>query len=98
MPPWSPQISYRQFWYCAETLFLLILFYGINVRRTEMARKCEVCGKGPLFGKQVSHAHNVSSRRWNPNLQRVRVLLGGRVKRMYVCTRCIKSGAITKAP
>jgi large subunit ribosomal protein L28 len=70
----------------------------MNLRRTVMAKRCEVCGKGPLFGKQISHAHNVSNRRWNPNLQRIRVLIGGKVKKMYVCTRCIKSGAVTKAP
>ena len=38
-----------------------------------MAKKCEVCGKTPVFGHRISHAHNVSSRRWMPNLQRVRV-------------------------
>ncbi len=62
-----------------------------------MARKCEICGKGPMFGHSVSHAHNVTNRRWNPNLQRVRVRVAGKVKRMYVCTRCLKSGAVQKA-
>ena len=40
-----------------------------------MAKMCEVCGKAPVFGNRVSHAHNVSSRRWMPNLQRVRILV-----------------------
>ena len=62
-----------------------------------MARKCEICGKGPMFGCSVSHAHNVTNRRWNPNLRRVRVRVAGAVKRMYVCTRCLKSGAVEKA-
>ncbi|HUO85105.1 MAG TPA: 50S ribosomal protein L28 [Thermoanaerobaculia bacterium] len=62
-----------------------------------MAKSCEVCGKKPVFGNQVSHAHNVSSRRWLPNLQRVRVLVGGAVRRINVCTRCIRSGKIRKA-
>lgn len=68
------------------------LFEGVN-----MAKMCEVCGKAPVFGNRVSHAHNVSSRRWMPNLQRVRVMVGSAVRRMNVCTRCIRSGAIKKA-
>ena len=63
-----------------------------------MARICEMCGKKPLVGNNVSHAHNVTKRRFNPNLQRVRTMQGGRVKRMVVCTSCIKSGQIVKAP
>jgi len=62
-----------------------------------MAKMCEVCGKAPVFGHKVSHAHNVSSRRWIPNLQSVRVKVGSAVKRMSVCTRCIRSGKIQKA-
>lgn len=62
-----------------------------------MARVCEVCGKKPVFGNNVSHAHNVTSRRWLPNLQRVRVLINGAARRMRVCTRCIRSGKIQKA-
>ena len=45
-----------------------------------MAKMCEVCGKAPVFGNRVSHAHNVSSRRWMPNLQRVRVMVGSAVQ------------------
>lgn len=63
-----------------------------------MAKICEICGKKPLSGNNVSHAHNVTKRRFNPNLQRVRALYGGRVKRMVVCTSCIKSGHVVKAP
>ena len=62
-----------------------------------MAKQCEVCGKAPVFGNQVSHANNVSSRRWLPNLQRVRVLMGGGSRRINVCTRCIRSNKIQKA-
>jgi large subunit ribosomal protein L28 len=62
-----------------------------------MAKVCEVCGKKPVFGNNVSHAHNVTSRRWLPNLQRVRVLVDGAARRMRVCTRCIRSGKIRKA-
>jgi len=63
-----------------------------------MSRVCEICGKKPLVGHNVSHAHNVTKRRFNPNLQRVRTLQKGRVKKMMICTSCIKSGHIVKAP
>ncbi len=63
-----------------------------------MAKRCEICGKRPIVGNNVSHAHNLSKRRWLPNLQRVRVRLeNGTVKRMTVCTECIRSGRVTKA-
>jgi large subunit ribosomal protein L28 len=62
-----------------------------------MAKRCEVCGKGPVFGRTVSHAHNVGLRRFEPNLQPVRALVAGATKRMRVCTRCLRSGKVTKA-
>jgi len=63
-----------------------------------MARMCEICGKRPMVGHHVSHAHNLTKRRFNPNLQRVRALSNGRVKKMMVCTNCIKAGNVIKAP
>lgn len=62
-----------------------------------MANRCEICGKGVAFGKNVSHAHNVSPRRFNPNLQKVRALVNGAAKRLTVCTRCIRSNKVVKA-
>jgi large subunit ribosomal protein L28 len=62
-----------------------------------MAQRCDVCGKGPLSGNRISHAHNVTHRRFNPNLQRVRLVLDGKPTRDYVCTRCLKAGKVTKA-
>ncbi|MFN2571984.1 MAG: 50S ribosomal protein L28 [Gemmatimonadales bacterium] len=62
-----------------------------------MARVCEVCGKGPITGHNVSHANNKTPRRWYPNLQRVRVAVNGAVRRMRVCTQCIKSNRVAKA-
>ncbi len=59
---------------------------------------CEICGKKPMTGNHVSHAHNVNKRRFNPNLQRVRAINKGRAKKMMVCTNCIKSGRVIKAP
>ncbi len=62
-----------------------------------MAYKCEVCGKGRMTGHAVSHAHNVSNRVWNPNLQSVRALVDGRVKVINACTRCIRGNKVVKA-
>ena len=64
---------------------------------TIMAKVCEVCGRGPQFGNRISHAHNVTKRRWNLNLQSVRALVNGAAKRIRVCTSCIRSGKIQKA-
>jgi len=62
-----------------------------------MARVCEVCVKGPITGHNVSHANNKTPRRWYPNLQRVRVVVNGAVRRIRVCTQCIKSNRVAKA-
>jgi large subunit ribosomal protein L28 len=63
-----------------------------------MSRQCEICGKKPQFGNNISHAHNVTKRRWNPNLQNVRAFVGKTVKQIRVCTSCIQAGKVTKAP
>ena len=62
-----------------------------------MAKRCEICDKGPVFGRNISHAHNVTPRRFEPNLQRVRALVNGGVRRLRVCTRCLRSGLVNKA-
>jgi large subunit ribosomal protein L28 len=62
-----------------------------------MARKCTVCGKGPTFGNNVSHANNKTIRRWYPNLQVMRTTVDGETKRVRVCTGCIRSNKIQKA-
>jgi large subunit ribosomal protein L28 len=61
-----------------------------------MAKTCELCGRGPQFGNRISHAHNVTKRRWNLNLQPVRAIVNGAHKRIQVCTSCIKSGKVQK--
>jgi large subunit ribosomal protein L28 len=63
-----------------------------------MSKMCDICGKKPMVGNNVSHAHNVTKRRFNPNLQNVRAVKDGSVKKMTVCTTCIKSGFVVKAP
>jgi len=62
-----------------------------------MAKKCEMCGKTPQVGFNVSHANNKTKRRFKPNLQRVRAQTpSGAVKRMKVCTRCLRNGSVRK--
>ncbi|HSQ61307.1 MAG TPA: 50S ribosomal protein L28 [Acidobacteriota bacterium] len=62
-----------------------------------MAQTCDICQKGVQFGQNVSHAHNVTKRRWNVNLQTVRAVVQGRPKRLRVCSRCLRSGRVQKA-
>ena len=62
-----------------------------------MAKVCHVCHKGPAFGHSRSHSMVASKRRFDPNLQKVRILVGATPKRAYVCTRCLKAGKVTKA-
>jgi large subunit ribosomal protein L28 len=62
-----------------------------------LAQRCDFCGKGKMTGHTVSHANNLSNRVWNPNLQKVRALIEGRVKSVYACTRCLRSNKVTKA-
>jgi len=62
-----------------------------------MAKVCEICGKKPIFGHSISHAHNVINRKFNPNLQTVRANVNGTVKKISVCTACLKAGKVQKA-
>ena len=62
-----------------------------------MAKVCHSCGRGPAFGNSRSHSMVATKRRFDPNLQRVRVVVGGTPQRAYVCTRCLKSGKVQKA-
>ena len=61
-----------------------------------MAKVCQICGKGPQFGNNVSHAHNRSRRKWSPNLQRVRASINGTTRRIRVCAKCLKNGRVQK--
>ncbi|MGC9363390.1 MAG: 50S ribosomal protein L28 [Fidelibacterota bacterium] len=62
-----------------------------------MSKVCEICGKRPIYGNSVSHAHNKTRRRWEPNLTKVRIEINGTVKTAKVCTACLKKGNIKKA-
>lgn len=62
-----------------------------------MSKVCDICGKSPMTGHNVSHSHKLTKRRWLPNLQKVRAVVDGEVKKLRVCTDCIKSGRVKKA-
>ena len=62
-----------------------------------MSNVCSICGKGRQVGYSISHAHNKSKKVWKPNVQKVRsVSSSGMIKRITVCTRCIRSGYVVK--
>jgi large subunit ribosomal protein L28 len=70
---------------------------SMNPIGVSVASVCDVCGKGPGFGNNVSHSHRRTRRRWNPNIQTVRAAVGRTTKRLNVCTSCIKAGKVTRA-
>ena len=59
--------------------------------------KCSVCGKGVVFGNTISHSHRKCNRSWKPNIRRVKAIVDGSPKRVYACTRCLRSGKVTRA-
>lgn len=59
--------------------------------------KCEICGKELKFGIKVSHSHRRANRTWKPNIRRVRAVVNGTPKRVYVCSRCLRSGKVQRA-
>ncbi len=62
-----------------------------------VSRVCVICAKKPGFGHNRSHSMVATKRRFNPNLQQIRIMLDGSPTRAYVCTRCLKSGRVQKA-
>ncbi|MDD4364070.1 MAG: 50S ribosomal protein L28 [Atribacterota bacterium] len=58
--------------------------------------KCDICGKTPLFGKQISHSHKLSNRKWSVNIQKVKVVIDKTIRKVNVCTKCLKSGKVQK--
>ena len=63
----------------------------------QMSRVCDICGKKPSVGNNVSRAHNLTKRRWLPNLKRVKVEENGRTTHKYVCAKCLKANKVKKA-
>ena len=76
-------------------LIILIPYFTLGGAST-MA-KCECCGKGVTFGIKVSHSHRRSNRTWKPNVKRVKAIVKGTPTHVYVCTRCLRSGKVTRA-
>ena len=93
--PSSPTAAGR-FLPSSATLKGLVLL-NLSSAGTDMAMKCDLCGKGPQYGNVVSHANNTRRRRWNPNLKRVRAVVAGTHKHLRVCTACIRAGKVIKA-
>lgn len=62
-----------------------------------MSKVCEICGKAPVAGRNVSHSHRVSNRVFRPNIQKVTIKLNGKVKQANVCTKCMKAGKVERA-
>ena len=62
-----------------------------------MSKVCEICGKAPSAGRNVSHSHRVTNRTYRPNIQKVTIKVNGKVKRANVCTKCMKAGKIERA-
>ncbi|HAR63913.1 MAG: 50S ribosomal protein L28 [Candidatus Margulisiibacteriota bacterium] len=61
-----------------------------------MSKKCDICGKGPIFGNAVSHSNKKTRRKWYPNIQAITILVKGIKKKVKACTSCIKTNKLEK--
>jgi large subunit ribosomal protein L28 len=80
-----------------KSVLNIVQYFFFSWEVLKMAKRCEVCGKDPATGNAVSHSHILNKRRWLPNIQKVRANINGTVKRINVCTRCLKSGKVKRA-
>lgn len=71
--------------------------YVINIKEVQIMAKCDICSKEISFGIKVSHSHRRSNRTWKPNVQRVKAIVDGSPRRINACTRCLRSGKVTRA-
>ena len=76
--------------------FLLLCCFRYFIGRFIMSRRCEICGKGSLSGNKVSKSYNHTRRTWKPNLVEVKTEIGGTTMTIKMCTRCLRSGYVTK--
>ena len=84
-------VWYYCFCYCGRNIF-----YEIKKEVQTMA-KCDICNKEIAFGIKVSHSHRRSNRTWKPNVKKVKAIVNGSPRRINVCTRCLRSGKVTRA-
>ncbi len=61
-----------------------------------MSKVCTVCGKKPGYGNNRSHSNRATRRRFDPNLQKIRIVVKGSPTRAYVCAKCISAGKVQK--
>ena len=84
--------------FSGESARIHLLFLDIpGLKEVQKMAKCDICGKSVTFGIQVSHSHRRSNRTWKPNIRRVKAVVNGSPKRVYACTRCLRSGQVTRA-
>ncbi len=62
-----------------------------------MSKVCEICGKSPVAGRNVSHSHRVTNRVYRPNIQKITINDNGTVRKANVCTKCMKAGKVVRA-
>lgn len=82
-------------WY--HTTWCFCARYISNSKEVQRMAKCQFCDKGVTFGIKVSHSHRRSNRAWKPNVKRVKAIVDGTPRHVYVCTRCLRSGKVTRA-
>ena len=78
----------------SDALGARYLTIGLEV---QLMAKCDICGKGVTFGIKVSHSHRRSNRMWKPNVKRVKAVVDGTPRHVYVCTRCLRSNKVERA-
>ena len=74
-----------------------IFVIDLQGKEVQQMAKCDICGKGVTFGIKVSHSHRRSNRAWKPNVKRVKAIVNGTPCHVYACTRCLRSGKVTRA-
>ena len=79
-------------------LYLSALYQRISYgKEVQLMAKCDICGKGVTFGIKVSHSHRRANRAWKPNVKRVKAIVDGTPRHVYVCTRCLRSNKVERA-
>ena len=69
----------------------------LYIEEVSLMAKCSVCGKGVVFGNSVSHSHRKTNRAWKPNIRKVKAIVNGTPATVAVCSRCLRSGKVSRA-